>query len=139
LRETPGDGGLRRWEDAQDSTLARRRWAWLVALALGLVALARAVTGLPAWVAAALGFAAAPLGPALACYYYAFVALPALLAGRNRDTAVVILGLSFAAALMGRLPLTMDRQFLAQSALAIVVMVYLLFGAPAQEPVDTSA
>jgi hypothetical protein len=140
-REPPGESSLSRWEDAQDRTLARRRWSWLAALALGLVALARASAGRPAWVAAALGFAAAPLGPALACYYYAFVAIPALLGGRNRDTAVVVLSLALAAALIGRLPLTMDRQFLAQSALAIVVMVYLLFGAPAraQEPTGTSA
>jgi hypothetical protein len=116
-----------RWERAQARNLQRRRALWIAAAVVVVGALAFAVESQPVWAAALVGLIAVPFGPALACYYYAFVALLPLLGERRVESAGIVLVLVLSSGAVARLTrYEMDEQYAAQSLLAVVAFIALL-------------
>ena len=115
------------WVRAHAADIARHRAAWAIVAALAALGVALAARAQPGWCAAALGLALVPVGPALACYYYAFVAALACLAAQKGEVAVVLLGLTTAAGVAARLPrYRIDSQYAAQSLLAAVALAFVV-------------
>jgi hypothetical protein len=114
------------WEAAQAATLKRRWIIWVALAAIGLVVVAVAVTEQPPWVAGLLGLLLCPLGPPLACYYYAFVAALPLLADRRREVGGMTLALALASLVLAKLSRRgFDEQYMAQSALVLVAFAFI--------------
>ena len=115
-----------RWEDAHAAVLRRRRGWWIAALVAGVVGIAAATRGEPAWATGLLGLLLVPLGTPIACYYYAFVAAVPLLAQRRTEVGALALALALAASLVSRLgPSADDRQYFAQSLLVVAAFVFI--------------
>jgi hypothetical protein len=95
--------------------------------ALAAVAVALATRGQPGWSAAALGLTLVPVGPALACYYYAFMAALGSLATRRAEVAITLLGAVTAAGVVARLNrYLVDAQYAAQSLLVLVSLAFVV-------------
>jgi hypothetical protein len=121
-----GEDTRSRWERAQAETLRRRQWLWVGLAVLGTLAVAAGLRDQPAWVAAVLGLLLIPLGTALACYYYVFVAALALLAERRSEVGGITLALTIAAAVVARLShYEMDEQYAAQSLLMLLGFAFI--------------
>ena len=115
------------WEAAHARALGNRRGWWL-AVALGwAVAVALATRDQPTWTACLLGLLLVPFGTPVACYYYAFLAGLPLLSERRGDVAAIVLALSVASAIVGRLSrYAMDDQYAAQSLLVISALAFIV-------------
>lgn len=125
----PSRGGLdprARWEEAQATVLRHRRGWWIAALVAGVVGIAAATRGEPAWATCVLGLLLVPLGTPIACYYYAFFAAVPLLAQRRTEVGALALALALAASLVSRLTrYPDDRQYFAQSLLVVSAFVFV--------------
>jgi hypothetical protein len=145
LEQIPAAPERALWQRARAADIARHRVPWAIVATLACFAVALATRGQPGWVAAALGLALVPVGPALACYYYAFVAALGCLATRRAEVAVVLLGAVTAAGVVSRLSrYQIDAQYAAQSLLAAVATIFVVSAflgrkASPQEPAPSEA
>ncbi len=124
-----------RWKDARLASFAQGQPLWILALLLGVAAIARAASrpaATPAWVLGALGAAFIPIGVELTSYYTMFVFPVALLAAARAEIGRWLLGLCLFTQFVAWAPLrnmstASDEQHVLMSAAMVAVFAAILW------------
>jgi hypothetical protein len=125
------------WKEARQENWREARPLAAVVIVASLALLFRAVRRQPPWVAALAGLGFVPFGLELTCYYYAFVAVMALLVAVDRGAGLLLLAAAAATQFLAWAPIPgmarwMDEQYAAMSVVTCVAVwwVWWRLGAP---------
>jgi hypothetical protein len=131
------------WKDARLRTFHQRKWVYLLGV-LGFAALLyRAVRGLSAWEATALGSIMIAVVPELTCYYYSFLIVLALLYARRKEVGLALLGVTAATGFIDwaptqflpkrfpwiylQMPTWLDEQYTWMSVMTLLGIGFILY------------